>query len=98
MEFAAAFELIDFPPGWIRSGREIRWQRRINVARADDVQNTNRIGAYRHGEVVRQLALDLSTDDIDCGNFQIWHNRPGGLLRTCRSRKSRNHTNAIRCK
>src|SRR5258708_17939242 len=75
MKLAAAFELIDFPSGRIRSGRKVWWQRRINVTRANHVQNANRISSHRHGEVMRQLALDLSAGNIDRGHLQIWDDR-----------------------
>src|SRR5258707_2043841 len=83
MELAASFELIDFPDprNWPRAARiggcDSARQRRVDVARANHMQNTNRISSQRDGEVMRQLALDLSAYNIDRGNLQIWDDRPG---------------------
>src|SRR5712692_617152 len=91
--FAACFELIDFAQRGIwpnaagSCSRDRSRQRRIDIARANDVQYPHRVSPHRQREVMRQLALNLSADDIDGRNFQIGLHAPDYLLRGRRTRK-----------
>src|SRR5438552_19150382 len=72
MHLAGGFVLINLSPGWIRPRRVIGRQWRIGVTKSNYMLDANRIGSDAHGEVMGQLALDLSAKHIDGGDLQIW--------------------------
>ncbi len=85
MKAAGRLELIDLatgirpdPAGIRRSDRS--GDRRVNISRANRVQDANGIRAHTHGEIMWQLTLDLGTGHIDRGNPQISLHPPNALL------------------
>ncbi len=102
MKSAARFQLIDFTLGWVGPSARLvlvgncSGQWRVDVAGAADVQNAHRICSDTHGKIMRQLAFDLSTGDIDRWDLQIWCNTPGCLLSNGHTGNRRNVRDAIR--
>ena len=87
IELPTRFVTIDLTLGRIgpntvrRQLRDRAGQRRIDVARANHVNDADVVKADEHRDVARQLSLDLRADHVNSRNLQIRIDLPDRLLR-----------------
>src|SRR5438105_2963177 len=86
VEPSGGFDLINFANSrvWPDTARSrvsnSSWEGRVDVSRANHVQNSNRISAHRQSKVMRQLPFHLGPGHIDGRDAKAGRNASDALL------------------